>query len=98
MAALGAGVDGWPNSMWMIDRPWLFSSWARTLTAMAWNGSISAGMLARNIPRHRGPVHDPQMAIVAAFGEVHGAAVVPHQQHLRPPAVAIDEWVLGHVL
>jgi hypothetical protein len=45
MAAFGAGVDGWPNSMWMIERPSPFSSWARTLTPMAWNGSISAGMV-----------------------------------------------------
>ena len=35
MAALGAPVDGWPNSMWMIERPSAFSLWARPLTEMA---------------------------------------------------------------
>jgi hypothetical protein len=28
----------------MIERPWPFSSWASVLTAMAWNGSICAGI------------------------------------------------------
>src|SRR5258707_1591110 len=36
----------------------------------------------RHIPRHRGAVHQAQVAVVAAFGQVHGAAVVPHQQHV----------------
>ena len=39
MAAFGAPVDGWPNSIWMIERPSAFSRWASPLMEMAWKGS-----------------------------------------------------------
>jgi hypothetical protein len=45
---LGAPVEGWPNSMWMIDLPSAFIWWARRLMAMAWKGSISEAAMQRN--------------------------------------------------
>ncbi len=43
-------------------------------------------------------MHQAQVAVVAALGQVGGAAVVPHQHHPGAPVVAIDEGVLDHVL
>src|SRR4051812_32039276 len=40
MEGAGAPVEGWPNSMWMIEAPSPFGWWAILLMAMAWNGSI----------------------------------------------------------
>src|SRR5690242_9450143 len=45
-----------------------------------------------------GAVHDAQVAVVAALGVVHGAAVVPHHDHAGAPLVAVDEALLEHVL
>ena len=47
MAAFGAPVDGWPNSMWMTLRPSAFSWCARRLIAMAWKGSTGTGIRMR---------------------------------------------------
>ena len=44
IADYGAPVEGWPNSMWITDRPSDFSRWARPLTEMAWNGSMRRDM------------------------------------------------------
>ena len=42
--AAGAPVEGWPNSIWMIDRPSAARRCAVRLMAMAWKGSIAAVM------------------------------------------------------
>ena len=57
---------------------------ARLLLVLALAAAAVAG--------DRRAVHDPQMAVIAAFGEVDGATVVPHQQHPRPPPVARNWW------
>src|SRR4051812_36011580 len=52
----------------------------------------------RRVAGDGGAVHHPAMAVVAAEGVVRRAAVVPDHQHVRPPAVTVDELVLVHVL
>ena len=39
----------------------------------------------------RDAMQEPPVALVAASGGVHQAAVVPHHQHVRLPAVAVHE-------
>jgi hypothetical protein len=70
---------------------------AMALGAMsAGGGAASAGPASR--AGHGRAVHDAAVAVVAAHGVVHGAAIVPDHHHALAPDVAVDEAVLGHVL